>query len=420
MRIYGAAIIGAGAAGLAAAACGGEAWALLERNEEPGKKLYATGNGRCNYMNVNADKATGSTGTLALKEKLRSLGIYGRVEAEGRLYPMSGRAEDVVAALLARVRAKKTELITGFEVVSAVKENGLFMIASADGRKLCAKKLIVATGGKAGIQYGCYGTGYKLAEAFGHSIIKPIPALVPLECKEELGSIAGVRVKGKISLVKRRAPDEAREADSAESEIKRHSDSGEILFSKTGISGICTMNISRFLRLEPGSEFWAELDLFEDFSEDGLSALLRERAGALRESAACEENAAFILNSLLPSKLAIFVLKRAGIEAERKISALRPEDFDRIARHCKALRFEISGSAGWRQAQVSCGGVELSEIDTDSMESRLVSGLYFAGEVLDYDGPCGGYNLSWAFSTGIRAGEAAEKSLSSPSVFPAP
>ena len=411
---------------------------------------------------------------------------------------MSGRAEDVVAALLARVRAKKTELIIGFEVVSAVKKNGLFMIASADGRKLCAKKLIVATGGKAGIQYGCYGTGYKLAEAFGHSIIKPIPALVPLECREDLGSIAGVRVKGKVSLVKRynftptqtsalapgsvidtyasmRAAEEASDRSpallqevkdeandriesgtepgvkddtnsrvfslcaeaekeiklettsrisalpkEAESEIERYSDSGEILFSKTGISGICTMNISRFLRLEPGSEFWVELDLFEDFSEEGLSALLRERAGALRESAACEENAAFILNSLLPSKLAIFVLKRAGIEAERKISALRPEDFDCIARHCKAFRFEISGSAGWRQAQVSCGGVELSEIYTDSMESRLVPGLYFAGEVLDYDGPCGGYNLSWAFSTGIRAGEAAEKSLSSPSVFPAP
>ena len=389
MKTYDVLVLGGGAAGLAAAAKGGPGWVVAEKNDELCRKIYATGNGRCNYMNMTADDAAGATGIWGLRAELESLGILGKEEEAGRVYPRSGKAEDVALALISAVKRAGVEVVTGFEAAQAVKEDEIFVVTARDGRSLRARKLLIATGGKAGIQFGSDGSGLKLAKAFGHNVVKPIPALTYFTCAEDISQVAGVRVSGRVSIM--RTKDDM---------IKTlASDRGEIQFAKNGLSGICVMNLSRYYRLEEGASFELVMDMMEDYHLMALQDLFSARRAAFPE-----ENAEFLLNTVLPRKLADFILNLYGIDAKMPSANVTDRQIFYLAKSCKRIRFNITGAGGWKDAQVTCGGVELGEVNLETMESKLVPGLYLAGEVLDYDGPCGGYNLTWAFSTGLRAG----------------
>ncbi len=390
MITYDVLIIGAGASGLAATAAAlekGARTAVLERNDEPGRKIRATGNGRCNYSNVDAPKSA------VVTERLRQLaGIVPAVE-EGRIYPRSFEAATVAEALAKA--ASGADMFPGTRAVSAKKDGDLFVVDTEDGRSFVSRALILACGGKAGIQYGCYGDGYKLAKAFGHSVERPIPALDAMVCAEDLEALHGVRAQAKATLSKEsgvtcggefcsiyvtKDPEGAAGGGARDAALPV-SESGEVQFTRNGISGIPVMDLSRYLRLEAGSVFTLSLDFFPELSAEELDSLLSERKQRFGTG----------LKGLLPEKLAEY------IEEPGK------------GRSAKDLCFPVTGTRGWKTAQVTRGGVRLEEVDPETFESSLCKGLYITGELLDYDGPCGGFNLNWAFYTGLAAGGSAGK-----------
>lgn len=407
-EIYYIAIAGAGASGLAACIEARKHTdcariVVLEKNDKPAKKLYATGNGRCNLLNKDATFLDYScAGNYSAREyaesvferrspeRLRSMfediGIELVEEEGGRLYPASFQASSVVKALnqaaFSEINGKSPVLINNFELVSVrVIMGGIFELESADGRVVHACRLILAGGGKAGIQYGSDGRCLKIAESLGHSVIKPIPALVGINCDVD-ESLAGTRARALARLYRRR--------DAAELPIAQSP--GEVQFQKGYISGICVMDISGKCRFEEGSSYSLSLDFMPDLHEAELELKLEDRF---------KKFGSFFLDALLPAKLATMLESRSDGDAEK------------LARLIKDLRYEVKGTLGWPDAQLTSGGVALNEIKIATMESLKVKDLYFAGEMLDMDGPCGGYNLSWAFATGSIAGECAAMSLRS-------
>ncbi|MBR0140598.1 MAG: aminoacetone oxidase family FAD-binding enzyme [Firmicutes bacterium] len=416
-NIYDTAVIGAGASGLMAAifaSKGGGKTVVLEKRQEPALKLYATGNGRCNYLNAGASASSYHSGEDSgsilpaaarqiydgcpkdLVRVFKDLGVEPAEEDGGRLYPRSFQAVSVVRALVSGAKRQGVRIACGFVAASAVKTDEGFLISSKDGRRVMASSLILACGGKAGIQYGCSGDGYAIASSFGHRIVKPIPALTGLICSENLKALAGVRAKGRISLVSFMGG-----ASTIEGE-----DSGEIQFTSDGLSGICTFNVSRYFRVREGVSFIAELDLLTEYSELRLRELLLERRVKF-----AKEPSDMLLLGLLPAKLAVYILARAGVEdpCGTLCGALSTEAVEKLVPLCKELAFTVTGTRSWKDAQVTSGGVSLEDVDPDTLESKKVPGLFFAGEILDIDGPCGGYNLTWAFAGGRSAGSAAAK-----------
>ncbi len=416
MRHYEIGIIGAGAAGMAAAAAAAEARpgcsiALAERNTEPGRKLLATGNGRCNYLNSGAEAgkyyfdedgaeafgiAEAVFKAVPVEEAaafFRRMGIEPASEAEGRMYPRSNQAAGVQRAMQQAVRRAGVTLLAPFWARKVERQpGGGFVVTSDDDRSFVCDKLIITTGGKAGIQYGSSGDGYRFAMEMGCGGIKPVPALTPLVCTQEMDRLAGVRAKGRVSLFRAEGGKERLMA----------ADSGEIQFTKEGISGICTFNVSSFYRIAEGRSHRAELDLFTEFGKDALRALLSDRRVSF-----AGERAEVLMLGLLPEKLGAYIMNEAGVTDSRTlIEDLSDGAIDRICGLCKALSFNVIGTGSWRDSQVTAGGLLLSEC-LPTLESSKVPGLFLAGEILDIDGPCGGYNLSWAFCSGMLAGRSA-------------
>ncbi|MBO4880124.1 MAG: aminoacetone oxidase family FAD-binding enzyme [Firmicutes bacterium] len=402
---YDIAILGAGAAGLMAAIsarrAGDPRIAILEKNEKAGKKLYATGSGRCNVLNRTAapedyrsgegDAAGFVSGVFAqcgpsgLRDIFESLGLDTVEEDEGRLYPRSLQAASVVRALERGAfgsggAGNPAELVSGFEAKTVTRgADGLFCVTSADGRNVFVKRLIVATGGKAGIQYGSDGRGLKIAESLGHSVVRPIPALSGLVCEEAelMQKLAGVRAHGTVRLF----------AQEGDAEMLLAEDTGEIQFTKDAVSGICVMNVSGYYRRKGDEKFILAIDLMPDIEEASLAEKLAARKAQLGD---------YFLDALLPEKLAAVLLEMPEGQTAESLAHL-----------LKNLRFTPVASKGWKDAHTTSGGVTLEEVDEKTLESKIVSGLYFAGEALDVDGPCGGYSLTWAFACGWIAGEAA-------------
>ena len=416
--LYDIAIIGAGASGLLAAIAAARLRPelrviIVEKNAEPAKKLYATGNGRCNYLNtglspeVYSSAELGSAPEIAktlfhgnaygvISDFLRGIGIEPKESSEGRVYPRSMQASDVVSALLSAIRSERIELLCGFDAKEIVRVEDSWKLQSAERDYLYARRVIIATGGRAGIQYGCTGEGYRLAQAFGHRIVKPIPALTHLITAEDAGAMAGVRAAGRVSLIKLMGY----------GSVTAASDSGEIQFTKTGISGICTFNVSRHMRYEDGVSYRAELDLLEEYGEEELNELLLER----RTIFAAEAPEA-IISGLLPRKAAQYIVNRAGCLPRERCRDLDRDRVRRIAQLCKKLSFTVTGTGSWKDAQVTSGGVSLTEVDPAELSSRLAKHIYFCGEVLDVDAPCGGFNLGFAFASGMTAGLSAAASV---------
>ncbi len=381
-------IAGGGAAGLAAAVNAGllakspEApsvlrIALIEKKEVPGKKLSATGNGRCNLSNI------ACTEREEVDSFFDCLGLLTRTDEAGRMYPYSEEAGEVSALLTETAKDLNVEIMTGCQITRVVPaaEGGFILVTEGkDGTfGIRCSKLLLAMGGKSYSAFGTTGDGYSIARKLGHTVSRLAPSLVPVQVKEELAPLAGVRAKARVSLLHCGKP-------VAEEE-------GEVQFNKDSLSGICIMNLSRLLVLNPEktfeeafAEYELHLDLVPEYAEEEVKAVLGRKP------------AEQMLRGLVRKKLTGYILERAG-------------DAESAAALLKNLQFTVSGTKGWNDAQVTRGGVVLDEVKEGTLESKLVEGLYFAGEVLDYDGPCGGWNLHYAWQTGLRAGKAMVEAL---------
>lgn len=342
---------------------------LLEKKNQLGKKILASGNGKCNLSNVGCENYRSTLDFFA------GLGIMTRMDSEGRIYPYTEEARAVRDALEQRLRALGVRTETSAEV-DAITYDGIFRI-ELKNKIIEAKKVLLACGGKAGADFGSTGDGFRFARGFGHQVNKPVPVLTAVELKEDVSRLAGIRVKGRVSLYFR------------EEEI--FSEQGEIQFTATGISGICVFNLSRFLLIPDGKgledgfdDYRISIDFFPE--EETLLPLLEQRKAI----------------GFAEDKLLQFLVKRPiGEMILRRSQA----DTSACAKMLKDFSLSPKGVKGWKFAQATKGGVALAEVNAKTLESTLIPGLYFAGEVLDYDGPCGGYNLQHAWETGRRAGK---------------
>ncbi len=395
-------IVGAGAAGLLLAARLGKAALLLDANTKPGKKLLATGNGRCNLTHDPIDPAhyhgdSAAAGLLAafpasrVRGEFRRLGLLTRADAEGRCYPNSLQAASVLQALWGACQEAGVSTRWEAEVTAARREQDGFAVTLATGETLLAPRLILATGGKAAPAHGG-GRGYGLARSLGHTVTPLSPSLAPLKTSEKAltRAMKGQRCRARAALCRN-----GREL---------YAEAGEVIFAEGQLSGICIFDLSARLRehgFQPGAPGWSvTLDPLPELSLPELTAALedlaRQRPGL---------PAADLFSGALNLRLGGEVVKKAGLPRDLPLSRLTAAQLQAAARAAKALAFPLLGPAGWESAQVTAGGVPLAEVDPRTLESRLCPGLTLVGELLDVDGDCGGYNLHWAWTTALAAAE---------------
>ncbi len=398
-------VIGAGAAGLMAAlraAERGRRTLLLEKNRKPGVKILMSGGTRCN-ITQNTDNrgivaAYGPPGkflhsalaSFSVKDTLdffHGEGVPTKVEETGKIFPVSDRAADVLDALLRRLARSGATLALAEPVVELTKTEAGFTIATPLRRLTCSR-LILTSGGQSYPGSGTTGDGYRFARQLGHTIIPPRPALVPLTTDvpwvAELRGVTlpdvGIAIfEGDTKLISRR---------------------GSLLFAHFGLSGPVILDVSRVVSGHPHPEMLTlEIDLLPGLNEAELDTWLRDQS-----LASGKKQLAVILSEHLPRRIADCVLERAGADKDRRAAALAKQERASLVANIKHLRLRLSGTLGFRKAEVTAGGIALDEVDSRNMQSKLVSGLFIAGEVLDLDGPIGGYNFQAAWSTGWLAG----------------
>jgi predicted Rossmann fold flavoprotein len=415
---YDVAIIGGGAGGLLAAIRAAQTAAryhkpvsivILEKKERVGRKLLATGNGRCNLTNAVCSTANYHGGNSAFIDKVlelyspaavidffASLGIICREEENGKIYPYSGQAAAVLDLLRLKAAALDVNIITAQEVKKLLPQADDFILHTAD-MMVIARKVILAAGGAAAPQLSGGFAQYDLAEKLGHRLAPLYPALVQVKTQDKLPkALQGIKIEGAVSLL-------------AQGKLLRREE-GEILFTEYGISGPPVLQLSRAISVCPQAdlqEMLLVLDILPAYSQERLVELLRRK-----QKQNDYLNLEFFLVGLVNKKLAMLLLKQLGLSPLSRLTAdLSNEELQKIASMLKALPLHPSGTRGWSQAQVTAGGLLTEDFCPQSMESLLCKGLYAAGEILDVDGDCGGYNLQWAFATGLVAGEAAVLSL---------
>ena len=392
-------IIGAGASGMAAALAAAEQpniqVILLERQQKVGRKLLATGNGRCNLTNLHAPEsgyhgedpafAEEIVGRFPPEKTLRAfevMGLYTVAERSGRVYPYSDQANSVVDVLRFALEKPNITLKLGFEV-EKVKAAAGFLVSSRE-ETVAVDRLIVACGGLAGTKLGGTMSGYKLLRSLGHSCTRLRPALVQMQSDwPYCPSLKGVRANCSAAVLK----DGAVFAQSA----------GEVQFTQYGLSGPVIFEISRDAC--QGSGAWlCRLDLLPEKPEEAVFAAISRR----KQLPVSE-----LFTGILHNRLGRVVAQSAGLRLGDSIGALPPEALRLAASRAKALDIPLTQPMGMDSAQVTAGGIPTAEFDGRTLESRRVPGLYACGEVLDVDGDCGGYNLQWAWSSGYLAGTSA-------------
>ena len=396
-------IIGGGASGMAAALAAAEnknaRVILLERQSRMGRKLQATGNGRCNLTNLKAalsgyhgeDPAFAQPALTAFDPEqtlrwFRGLGLYTVAEPSGRVYPYSDQANSVVDVLRLNLEKPNITVYTGFEVQKVRFDGGKFRIYGEE--ELVCDRLIVACGGLAGSKLGGTMSGYKLLAKFGHRSTRLRPALVQLKSDwEALPSLKGVRANCRAEILKDEQP--------------LISSSGELQFTEYGLSGPVIFEISRDVCSCPG-RWVCRLDLLPEAEKEEL---LRELLRRTETELPAQE----LLTGILHNRLGRVLTQAAGVQLSKSCRELTEGQLRAVCGKVKALDVPLTEPMGMDSAQVTAGGALTEQFDPNTMESRLVPGLYACGEVLDIDGDCGGYNLQWAWSSGRLAGLSAGK-----------
>ena len=415
-------ILGGGAAGLAAALAAAQAApaarvTVLERNPKVGKKLLATGNGRCNLDNTaiapekyfTADPAAlrpllAAVDAAAPLTWFEQLGLYTRTDEAGRVYPYSNQAADVLALLELHLQRHTVQLRTGCTVSTLRQSKGGYAVqfTTAEGgtETLRADAVICAMGGAAGPQFGTDGFGTRFAADCGGQMRPLYPCLTALQTAKPNRSLAGIRAKAAATLL----------------DLDRHCtvavESGEVQFTDYGLSGICIMQLSGHLAPGRGPKRPAvELDLFPMLDETALTALFAARVPLLPGKAPAD-----FWTGLLNPKLGRALWAAAKLP-EKPVDTLPDAAWQVLANAAKHWLFEGLTPCGWKQAQTTGGGLSLTEV-TPSFQFKGCPGLYFVGETLDCAGSCGGFNLHWAFGSGIAAGRDAVRSLKRPAPKP--
>ncbi len=399
MKSFDVIITGGCASGLAAAINAHRLYpqlkiAVIEKMPRVCKKILATGNGRCNLSNentdcggyTNADFAKFALNRYSVEKTIAffsSLGLITYTDSEGRIYPVSNTAASVADSL--RFNLDGIEVITDVAVTSVIKKNDTFILND----KYRCNKLIIAAGGKASPSQGSDGSGYSLAKSLGHTVTPLRPALVPLVADQAITKpLKGVRIhKAEITL--------------EQNGKKIASSHGEILFTDNGISGIAAMELASSFEKskESTGEITAVIDLVPDMdfekTVEYISALRNEN----------KRNFDFLLTGILPKAVGIAVLKKSGVLLTGEIKKLTEKEISVTAESIHNFRIKVIKTKGFDCAQVTSGGISTNEINGETMESLICKNLFFAGEIIDVDGKCGGFNLQWAWSSGLTAGE---------------
>jgi hypothetical protein len=373
-----------------------------------GKKILSTGNGKCNLTNLDmrpdcyrcgtADFPMTAIGRFSVADTVsffRRLGVV-VTDRNGYVYPASGQAQTVLDALREKAESLGIRIVTECRPETVERDGTGFCVRTSCGA-FQGDFLILAAGSKAAPATGSDGSGYDLAASLGHKIVKPLPALVQLKCRGDFfRSIAGVRTEAEVSLYTAGKHGELGDLLA--------SDRGELQLTDYGISGIPVFQVSRYASeaLDRKKRVLAVLDFFPSLKDEELFSLLKEQRMYLSD-----RKAEGFLNGIFHKKLAALFLKAAGIRGEEMAGRLSDKKLLAAAELIKRTVVEVTAANSFDKAQVCMGGVRVKDVDPCTMESRLVPGLYFAGEILDVDGICGGYNLQWAWSSGYAAGASA-------------
>lgn len=392
-------VIGGGAAGMIAAVTASEQGKhvlLLEKSDRPGRKILASGNGRCNLMNSGNLKYFGDDefAKRVLKNCTRQdiasfffrYGLILREEAENRIYPATGQAVSVVSVLKNAMYLRCVQTVMNCRVLSVEYQNHRFTVITDRNESFESNRLILACGGAAQPKLGGTADGYSLLEKLGHSIITPVPALVPL-CTDHksISGLSGLRIRCSVRLMK--------------DQHIIHTENGEVLFTDYGVSGICIMQCARFTEQH---EMYFELDFLVNTFPD--RSKLRDEM-LRRKDLFSDCSPLWLLNGILPEKLAYAVLKQSGLPLRGEKAGDTEDGFiDRIIETASHYKVHVLSNRGFDYAQVTAGGADCRQFDPSSMRSMFIPELYAAGEVLNVDGDCGGFNLMFAFASGIIAG----------------
>lgn len=394
MREFSTAIVGAGAAGLAAAISAkrsGTSCVVCERLPRIGKKILASGNGRCNLSNEDLsaenynERSRGLVksvfdkfGPSAIRAFFLGLGLE-MVTEGNRIFPATNQSSSVLRVLELEVKKLEIPIELGLQVDRIESEGGGFSVVSASGRRIKCGSVIITGGGKSYPALGSDGSAYKLASSAGHRIIPPVPSAVPLTVRDPLCHFAqGQRIDVKIkAMISGKAGEESR---------------GDLIFTKYGLSGTAILDISRdvsiALNRQPAKNVYLEVDMVPFVGE---GELLNNIEKAFNAGKSGED----VLAGVLPIKISVAL--------NGMVSCGDPAV---IAKKLKSMRFDVIGTRGWNEAEFTAGGVDTCEVDPITLESKIKKGIYFAGEVLDVDGARGGYNLAWAWASGCVAGMA--------------
>lgn len=400
------AIIGAGPAGMAAAIAAAKKGALVsvfERNAVAGKKLLLTGNGRCNFSNMEMDErhfsfpkesfandiihSMSAEDVCAFFEEMGVLSI----ERKGGLYPFTGQSLTIQTALLRTMEKMGVRIIYDTCVGKIIKRGNQFLVP-ANEKELCFDAVILACGGKAAPKTGSDGYGYRLAREFGHTVSRIYPVLVQLiSDAPDLKTINGVRCYANVTAY----------IDGRQAAF----DYGEVQMTDYGLSGIPVFHLSRFLSkpVEEKKNCIVSVDFLPLIPKDSLDEYFHAAFERQRECVLVD-----FLSGYVHNKLADYVIKQSGLQRDFLLKEFPEEELLLLIHEMKNWKFPITGHKGYENAQVTKGGVLLSELD-EKMQSKLIEGLYFAGEMVDVDADCGGYNLHWAWTSGKKAGEEAAK-----------
>jgi predicted Rossmann fold flavoprotein len=399
------AVIGAGAAGLMAAihaAERGRRTLLLEKNKKPGVKILMSGGTRCNITHATDNRgiveALGPNGRF-LHSALAALsvedtvaffeaeGVATKVEETGKIFPVSNKATDVLAALLRRLERSGAVLALDEPVLEMSRQEGRLTLTTPR-RMISAGRVILTSGGQSYPGSGTTGDGYRFAARFGHTIVPPRPALVPITTSLPwVAELRGVTLPDVSASI----------LDAGHILVLRR---GSLLFAHFGLSGPVVLDVSRVVSDHPKPEsLLLELDLLPNVRDEALNEFLRTES-----LASGKKQLAVVLSAHLPRRICDALLPLAGLASDRKAAALTRDERTRLVRAVKHLQLPVTGTLGFKKAEVTAGGVALAEVHSSTMQSKLIPELWLAGEILDLDGPIGGYNFQAAWSTGWLAG----------------
>ena len=394
---------------------------ILEAGSRPGRKICRTGNGRCNLTNRRQSRDCYRSGDGLLPERfyqdgwddevrtfMGTLGILTHERMQGYVYPRTDQAVSVAEALVKEAQKDGINIKCGARVISCEKrekEDGFLLLAETGTERgteqLTAERVILASGGLAAPEFCCRGDGYRLAESLGHEIVRPVPALCALTTDEtQIRLASGVRVFARVTL--------------RSGSVVLGQSEGELQITERGISGIPVFQISRYASAASSSSecLYAVIDFLPELAQDVWE---RECERRIR-SAAWPDTLGDFCRGLVPDRIAVWLLAGRNLVREKKIGNLssdasaRRQMLQSVLDDMRGRSLRITGTDGFERAQVTAGGIALSEV-TENMESGLAEGLFLAGEVLDVDGICGGSNLTWAIHSGLTAGRAAARSL---------